>query len=104
MILKVTRNCLLKRERVMSDIRRLEVKRKFGEKGETLYVWGGACNSNLVLGNHLSIFLKSEENVCRNDRLQDLPDSHRLLASSSANERIISLNSINQLMFVMVKC
>jgi hypothetical protein len=38
-----------------------------------------ACSSNLELGNHLSICLKTEENqenLCRDGRSQDLRDAY----------------------------
>jgi hypothetical protein len=36
-------------------------------------------SSKMEIGNHLNIYLKTEENqenVCREARLQDLPDAH----------------------------
>jgi hypothetical protein len=45
----------------------------------------------VATSNHLRICLRREENqenLCRDDRLQDPPDAYGILASSPANERI----------------
>jgi hypothetical protein len=47
-----------------------------------------ACSSNLELGKHRSISLKTEETPCQDGRPQDLLDVYWLLASSPVKKRI----------------